>query len=287
MKIKGEGYRILINWSNNIRLFVFLILTTLLFLPLLLKLGKVWISEEDYSHGFFVIPIALLILWQKRSKLLSTPLQPTWLGFPIFLGGAILYLIAYTIKFHTLTYLSMIVTLLGLILFLTGPKWMKGTAISVLFLLFMFPIPSAYYVAITNPLKLIITKISAQLIYLLGIPVYYEGNLLFMSTMQLEVAEACSGIRSIYSYLMLSVIFALMASNRVVQIILIVSTIPLALFINILRVTGTGILANSYGAKVSQGFFHEFSGIALFIVGLILFFAEFQLLQRLFKTGKR
>jgi exosortase len=113
----------------------------------------------------------------------------------------------------------------------------------------------------------------------MGVPVYREGNLLFLSSTQLEVAEACSGIRSLYSYMMLGCVFAVMVRRWRNKILLIISTIPLALFVNIVRVTTTGILANYFGARVAQGFFHEFSGLILFGVGFFLLVGEYVLIS--------
>ena len=144
----------------------------------------------------------------------------------------------------------------------------------------MFPIPNAYYILITNPLKLMITDISAHIIQLFGIPVYQDGNLLFFANTSLEVAEACSGIRSLYSYLMLSFVFTILCKKKVTKIVLVCSTIPLAVFVNVIRVTGTGILSHFYGAKVAQGFFHEFTGFLLFAIGFVLLFIEYYFFEK-------
>jgi len=144
----------------------------------------------------------------------------------------------------------------------------------------MFPIPAAYYILITNPLKLLVTKISVQLIYLFGIPVYVEGNLLFLSNAQFTVNEACSGIRSLYSYLMLGCIYAVMSKRLRTRIILIVSAVFFAIMINVFRVTITGVLASYVGAKTSEGFLHEFSGIILFMVGFVIFILEYVILEK-------
>jgi exosortase len=265
--------------ANQIKIIPLFILTTLLFAPVILELFNVWCTSDDYSHGFFVIPIALYMVWHKRHDLLSVPLKPLWIGFPIFVAGAVTYLVSFIAKFHTLTHLSMIVVILGLFLFLTGWTLTKKLLFPVLFLLFMFPISSAYYVLVTNPLKLMITKISAQIIYLAGIPIYRDGNLLFFANSQLEIAEACSGVRSLYSYLMLGCLFAVMSTKLVSKMVLIVSTIPLALIINVVRVAGTAMLSHYYGSKVAQGFFHEFSGFILFAVGFLLLYSEYHLLM--------
>jgi exosortase len=176
----------------------------------------------------------------------------------------------------------MILIILGLILFLAGWKITKTLLFPIFFLLFMFPIPSAYYVMITNPLKLLITEVSVYLIDFFGVPVYREGNLLFLASIQLEVAEACSGVRSLYSYLMLGFMFSTMTTKKNGTII-VLSTLPLALAVNIARVSGTGIISHHFGPTIAQGFFHEFTGFLLFAIGIVFLGLEYRLLKSLYK----
>lgn len=265
--------------ENRYKIGTLFFLIAVLFGPILIKLVGVWNDQEDYSHGFFVIPIALFIVWARRHSLAKISLKPTWVGLPILISGVLTYLVSFLIRFHTGTFLSIIFILLGVFLFLGGWGLTKLLLLPTLFLLFMFPIPTAYYILITNPLKLMITEISAQIIYLLGIPVYREGNLIFMASSSLEVAEACSGIRSLYSYLMLGCLFAFLSTSKVSKTVLILSTLPLAIFVNIVRVTGTGVLSNYYGPGVAQGFFHEFTGFVLFIFGFAMLFTEYYFLD--------
>lgn len=114
--------------------------------------------------------------------------------------------------------------------------------------------------------------------YLLGIPVYRDGNLLFFANTHLEVAEACSGVRSLYSYVMVACLFALMSNKQVIKMILVLSAIPLAFMINIARVSSTGVLSNYFGPEVAQGFFHEFSGFILFVIGFLFLYLEYYVL---------
>ena len=220
-------------FGNKIKLGISTVLVSLLFAPVVVELINVWSTREDYSHGFFVIPIAVCIVWAKRTKLLLLPIEPLWIGLPIFGAGAIAYVVSFITNFHTLIHLSMILIILGLLLFLTGWRMTKELLLPVLFLIFMFPIPGSYYVLITNPLKLLITNISTTIIQLVGIPVYREGNLIYLSTTQLEVVEACSGLRSLYSYLMIGCLFAFMSKKWMSKTLLIASTVPIALLINI------------------------------------------------------
>ena len=263
-------------------IFIF-ILMVLLFAPTLIDLINTWGKNDDYSHGFFVLPISLYMVWQKRKKLGSLPVKPSWIGFPVFFGGLAAYSIGFVTQFHTCIYLSIVVSILGLLFSLCGLQITKELLLPVLFLFFMFPIPNAYYISITNPLKLMITKISTQVISIAGIPVYRDGNLLFFANSQLEVAEACSGVRSLYSYLMLGCVFALISKKRWCKVIIVLSTIPLAIFVNIVRVTVTGILSHYHGAEVADGFFHEFSGFILFALGLAILYWVYHLLN--YKTA--
>ncbi len=260
--------------------FSFLVfLAILLFAPAIKNLVPIWYTNSDYSHGFFVIPLSLYYIWLKRDELRRIEKRPTWLGLPLFCISVAVYLVSYITRFHTLTNASILAVLLSLSLFVGGRRLTGKLIPPIFFLMFMFPIPSAYYVQMTSPLKLMITNISSVLISLMGVPVYREGNLLFLSSTQLEVAEACSGIRSLYSYMMLGCVFAVMVRRWRNKILLIISTIPLALFVNIVRVTTTGILANYFGARVAQGFFHEFSGLILFAVGFFLLVGEYVLIS--------
>ena len=145
----------------------------------------------------------------------------------------------------------------------------------------MVPVPDSILNIVAFPLQLFATKISSHIIAALSIPVYREGNMLYFVQTQLEVAEACSGLRSIMALTMLSVIFVyLLDKGWLRKVILLASAIPLALIANIIRVSGTGILAHFHGEKVARGFLHEFSGLAVFAFGFILLFLEYSLLNK-------
>lgn len=260
---------------NQVKIITIIFFVFILFFPVLLKLIHLWSGDADYSHGFFVIPISLYMVWQKRERLLSIEIKPTWAGFILLGLGLVCYYVALVASFNTLQNISMLAVFIGLLLFFCGIKFTRELLCPIFFLFFMFPIPSAYYIMITNPLKLMITMISAAIIGFMGIPVFRDGNLLFFANTQLEVAEACSGVRSLYSYLMLGFLFALLSIRLRTKILLILSTIPLAILVNIVRVTITGVLSNFYGPKIAQGFFHEFTGFVLFIIGFIILVIEY------------
>jgi len=250
-----------------------------LFLPVFIELTHIWLTSADYSHGFLVLPISLYMVWQKRSRLMSIEIQPSWAGSVLLVPGLLLYGAAFVTNFNSLVYLSMLIIIVGIIILSAGTRFARELLFPILFLLFMFPIPSSYYIMITNPLKLMITNISALIMGSMGIPVLQDGNLLFFANTQLEVAEACSGVRSLYSYLMLGCLFAVFSIRLRTKLILILSAIPLAILVNIVRVTVTGVLSNYYGPEVAQGFFHEFTGFILFAVGFVLLVLEYYALK--------
>jgi exosortase len=145
----------------------------------------------------------------------------------------------------------------------------------------MVPVPDTVLGMVSFPLQLLATKISVGMIQFCSIPVFREGNMLFFTNTQLEVAEACSGIRSIVSLSMLSILFAYMSlKGWWRKAILVVSAIPIALLANVLRISGTGVLAHYFGDQVARGFLHEFSGMVVFALGMLVLFMEMKILNR-------
>jgi exosortase len=150
----------------------------------------------------------------------------------------------------------------------------------------MIPIPSVLMDRVTFPMQLFASKVAAGSLDLMGIPVLREGNIIQLANTSLEVAEACSGIRSLISLFALSVVFAYFSQNKTwKRIVLVLSTFPIAIIANAARVTGTGILAHHYGSQVAQGFFHGFSGWILFVVAFVCLFVVGALLTKM-KTAK-
>ncbi|MFC1863539.1 exosortase/archaeosortase family protein [Thermodesulfobacteriota bacterium] len=145
------------NTNNYLKFITCIILVSVLFVPVIIQLVNVWVTNGDYSHGFLVVPIVGWIIWARREKLLLLSVKSSWIGLPVLMIGMAAYLISFIVNFKTLNYLSMIIIILGLLLFLTGWIITKELLFPVLFLIFMFPIPSAYYIMITNPLKLFLT----------------------------------------------------------------------------------------------------------------------------------
>lgn len=265
--------------TDFIKVFIVSILVVVLFAKPLSEFINIWRVNDDYSHGFFVIPLSLYMVWQNREIWKRLDNDPSWLAFSIFIVSLFIYLAAFLARFHTLRCAAIILILLSLCVSFFGWKKSKHFLVPILFLIFMCPIPSSIYIMITNPLKLFITGTSALIIRTLGIPVLQEGNVLFFAKTNLEVAEACSGLRSIYSYLMLGIVFSFFCKKILSKLVITLSAIPLAIIVNIFRVTITGLLSHYFGEKAAQGFFHEFTGMVLFGVGLVMMFGFYFIIE--------
>lgn len=252
----------------------------LAFIPVFPDMVVDWFSHTDNSHALLVPLISLYFVWAKRHEIYRSEISTSWLGLGIMIVSLIIYLLSYAGGIAVFSRLMMISSLIGLLWYFLGTPIIRLMAFPLCFLFFMVPIPITLLGLVAFPLQLIATKISANLIQFCSIPVYREGNMLFFLQTQLEVAEACSGIRSIMSLTMLSVVFSYVSSGRWwINAILILSALPVAMTANIIRVSGTGVLAHFFGGQVARGFLHEFSGLVVFVFGLVVLLLEFKLLE--------
>lgn len=266
-------------WKFGLLLSLWLVV----FFPLYPGLFETWLKNSNNSHGILVPFISLYFIWQLRDKIVHLEAESYIGGAVVLAISLFLYLVSYTGSVTFVARLMMVFSLYGLILFTLGKKFFNTLRFPLFFLIFLVPVPESIVNEIALPLQLFATTVSAYLLKALAISVYQEGNLLYFTQTQLEVAQACSGIRSIVSLGMISVIFAYMSEELLwSKIILIFSAIPIALVANIFRVTATGLLANFFGEQVAQGFLHEFSGFLVFFFGLMLLYGEFIILKYFF-----
>lgn len=268
--------------ANLWKIALLLLLWALAFLPVFPPMVEIWLNHSDNSHALLVPLIALYFFWEKRGDMAHISPQPSRLGWGGLVLCLALYLVGYAGGIAVVARVMLVSALICLLWSTLGTAWVRRFAFPLGFLYFMVPVPDTLLGMVAFPLQQFATKVSASLIQFCSIPVYREGNMLFFLQTQLEVAEACSGIRSIMSLTMLSAIFAYMSTgSRWRQALLVLSAVPIAILANIVRVSGTGILAHFFGDRVARGFMHEFSGLAVFAFGLGVLFLEFKLLQRL------
>ncbi len=245
------------------------------------RLVEAWIVDGNYSHGWLIVPLAGYFVWERRQKLLATPIRPSWFGL-VVLAGSILVLLAglYGSELF-LSRVSLIGALGGIVLFLFGWAHLRILAFPIAFLLLMIPIPAIILNQIAFPLQLFASRVGETAISAANIPVLREGNVLVLANTTLEVAEACSGIRSLVSLITLGIIYGYFSDSRTwVRGVIVLSTIPIAILANGARVAGTGMAAHWIGPQAAEGFFHEFSGWALFVVAFVMMLTIMKIILR-------
>jgi exosortase A len=243
-----------------------------------------WIDLPDFSHGFLIPLVSFYFIYERRKELSVLSPSGSWTGVVLLVFGILLLLLGTLATEYFTMRFSLLLVIGGIILFLLGKDYFKPHLFPLAFLIFMIPIPSILMDRITFPMQLFASKVAARSLYWVGIPVLREGNVILLANTSLEVAEACSGIRSLISLLALSVVFAYL-SQKITwkRTALVISTFPIAIIANAARVSGTGILAQYYGDKVAQGFFHGFSGWILFVVAFVCLFGVGALISRVKK----
>ena len=257
----------------------------ILYFSVLQGLVSDWLHLPDFSHGFLIPIVSFYFVYEKRKELSALNRSSNWIGLALLLFGIVLLLLGNLATEYFTMRFSILVVLGGIILFLLGKEFFKTLLFPLVFLIFMIPIPSVLMDRITFPMQLFASKVAAKSLYLIGIPALREGNVILLANTSLEVAEACSGIRSLISLLALSVVFAYFSQKTTLKrVLLILSTFPIAIIANAARVTGTGILAHYYGDRVAQGFFHGFSGWILFVVAFVCLFLLGAMLSRMKKS---
>jgi exosortase len=253
-----------------------------LYYPVIKSLVQDWIKMPDFSHGFLVPVVALYFVWQRRESLDRLPAAPRDWGVAVIIGGIMLLLLGRLATEYFTMRFSLLVVLAGMILFLLGREHFRLLFFPLAFLVFMIPIPSILMGKVTLPLQFFASAVAAFALQEFGLPVLREGNIIHLANTSLEVAEACSGIRSLMSLLALGTVFAYLKQEKGWQrAVMVAACIPIAIVVNALRVTMTGFLANAYGSTVAEGFFHGFSGYALFIAAMVLLYAVSFLLDKL------
>jgi exosortase len=258
-----------------------------LYLPVLTGLVADWWDDPDYSHGFLVPLLAAYFVWDRRQKLATLMFQPSWWGIGILMLGLCMLVLGSIGGELFLMRTSMIVVIAGLVLYHLGRKHLHILSFPIAYLQLMIPLPAILLNTITLPLQLLAAKLSTSSLQLIGLPVYREGNVIFLPRITLEVVEACSGLRSLVSLLALAVVFAYLTQRQTwKRTVMVISAVPIALIANAFRIWGTGVLAHFYGSQAAEGFYHTFAGWLVFVVAFVMLAGEGFILSRLKFTDK-
>jgi EpsI family protein len=238
--------------------------------------------QEDYSHCFLIPFIVLYLIWDYRQALIDTSSVIDKKGF-VFLALGILFFWLGELggEYYTI-YFALWLVIVGLVWIHFGWNKIKVLWFAFFVMLTMFPFPNIINVKITFALKLIATKLGVLLLQLYGMSAYREGNVIDLGFTQLQVVEACSGLRFVMPLMVLSLLLAYWFKAHIwKRTALFLSSIPIAIMMNSFRIAATGILYSVWGAEVAEGFFHGFSGWLVFMITLPILFLEMWILRKL------
>lgn len=246
-----------------------LVLLTFMYWRIGAKLVTDWYEIPDYSHGFLVPFFAMFLLWDKRPKLREMCVSPSWGGITLVLLGVLtLFFGVYGAELF-LSRVSFLLIISGLVWTFCGRAILREVLFPLGVLLLAIPFPEIIFNQITFPLQLLASRAASALLPLLGVPVFREGNVIQLPVMKLEVAEACSGIRSLMSLFTLAVFYGYFLERTTARRwIIAVASIPIAVCANALRIVGTGLCVQYWDPSKGEGFFHEFSGWVMFVISL-------------------
>jgi exosortase len=251
-------------------------------------LWRDWANDDNYSHGFLIVPIAAYLVWERRQALREAISRPSVIGALVVLASLGLLVVGVLGAELFLPRLSLVGVLGGSVLFVLGWTHLRILFFPLALLLLMIPIPSILFNQIAFPLQLLASQTGQAGLNALHIPVLREGNIIMLATTTLEVAEACSGIRSLVSLLTLGIVVGYLLDPRVwVRTVLALSTIPIAVLSNGIRVAGIGVAANYYGSEAAEGFMHTFSGWLVFLVAFLMFLVVYKVLAWIFPEQPR
>lgn len=244
------------------RFFVLLAgLVLLVYAESLVGLFSQWWVSEEYGHGLFMPFIAAYIVWQQRGDIFNKPLNSSMSGFYLIFFSLTVLIAATLADLESVKHYSFTLSLAGLVLLFGGWHLLRACLLPIALIVLVIPLPYLLISSLTAGLQLISSELGTWLLRLFGIPVFLEGNIIDMGVYQLQVVEACSGLRYLYPLLSISLLVVyFLRSPMWFKVVLMLSTVPVTIFMNSLRIAITGVLVNAHGTSVAEGFLHDFEG---------------------------
>jgi exosortase D (VPLPA-CTERM-specific) len=235
--------------------------------PVLYILFSDLVSSEDYSYGLLLPFVSGYIVYLKWPQIRTLPQQPSWLGLVFIMGAFLLYILSSVISVYYLASLSFLVILIGLVFLTGGWNLFRLVAFPLILLFFMIPLPGLVMKQLTFPLQMVSSRLAAEMLSMINIPVVRHGNVLDLGVRQLQVVSACSGLRYVLSLLSLGIIFCYFYQRRLWKAgIVLLALVPAAIFANAIRVAGMGVFPS-----LQEGFLHSFSGWLIFLFCFVFF----------------
>jgi exosortase D (VPLPA-CTERM-specific) len=234
-----------------------------------------WFGTEDYSHGLFVPLISGCLIWQSRHRLSQFSREQSWWGLAVIGLGLFLYVVGELSTLFLVLHLSLWIVLVGLAMTLIGIHGTKVIAFPLAYLLTAIPLPAFFYANLSSQLQLWSSSLGVGCLQLVGVMAFREGNVIDLGPVQLQVVEACSGIRYLLPLLSLALLCAYLFKDRMwKRVVLVLSAVPISILINGFRIGMIGVLVELYGKGAAEGFYHLFEGWVIFMVSFGLLMLE-------------
>jgi len=243
----------------------------------------IWQTEEQ-GHGALILAVMLWLFWGLRGPIAAVPAQPRPLaGWLVFALGLFLYLVGQVFQISILEFGSQPFIVGGILLLLKGSAATRVAWFALFYFIFMIPLPGIIVDTVTGPLKNWISAIVVEILYRVGYPISRNGVVLTIGQYQMLVADACSGLHSMYSLSALGTLFMYIMgrTSRLHNAIMVASILPIAFTANIVRVMILVLITYHLGDEAGQGFLHGTAGMVLMLVALVCFFALDAVLARL------
>ncbi|HEY6466827.1 MAG TPA: exosortase/archaeosortase family protein [Candidatus Acidoferrales bacterium] len=251
-----------------------------LYARILVQLVESWIQNPNYSHGFFVPIFSAWVVWRERRRFAEAPVQPSNSGLLMILGALSILILGVFGAELFLSRTSLLFLIAGVLVYFRGWKFFRVALFPWAILFLMIPLPAIIFNQIALPLQFEASKLATGLLGMLGVPVLREGNIIQLPALNLDVVEACSGIRSLVSLITLAAFYGYLCEPRIWRrALLIVAAVPIAVFANGVRIMGSGLLGQYWSPDKAEGFFHMFSGVLIFAVSILTMIALHQLLS--------
>lgn len=247
-----------------------------------------WIGSEDYSHGMFVPAISLFLIWQARHRMAVGGTAYSWWGLAVIVAGLFLFWIGEFATLYVLQHVSLWMVLVGLVIALVGVHRATAIAFPLSYLLTSIPLPVFLYAGLSSQLQLWSSALGVGCLQIVGVTAFRDGNVIDLGPVQLQVVEACSGIRYLLPLTSLALLCAYLFKDRMwKRVVIVLSSIPISILVNGFRIGMIGVLIEWYGQGAAEGFYHLFEGWVLFMASLGLLVLEMVILARIGTMGDR
>jgi exosortase D (VPLPA-CTERM-specific) len=250
----------------------------------LAEMLKDW-EKDEYNHGYMIPLIALFMIWQKLNAIPKSIERGSWLGFVVLILGLVFWLLGDISAIYVIVQYGFLVALIGLVLALLGRSATLLIWASLIYLAFMIPLPQFLYQGLSSQLQEISSIIGVAVIRWFGISVHLEGNVIDLGAMQLQVAEACNGLRYLFPLMSFGFLIAYLYRGPIWhKVIIFVSTIPITVLMNSLRIGLIGVSVEYWGIEMAEGVLHDFEGWVVFMACLGVLFVEMSILNAMSKS---